>query len=170
MAIITRKTAVPAVKRWQTFSTIGSGPGQRALATCEQAGCLRWRRGWVVRLDEDLRLGRIRADYIRHVTNRRGWTETRSPEGVTVFTFPPGTPCFCDGRDHRARAVFDVTPHTRQVRPMLHVVSAGPSAAVAAQIARTGRPAEVTRTHTRPQDWAEHAAESWNSMADAINR
>lgn len=154
---------------WQTFSTVADGPGVTELCTCEQAGCEKWRNGWRVALDESIPIAARRADYIRRVSRRRH-VETREAETVAVFTFDPGTPCFSDCRDHRGRAVFTAAFHRRQVRPVLHLVSAGHSANVAAQINRTGRPDRIIRTHTRPSDWAEHAAESWNRMAEAINR
>lgn len=154
---------------WQTFSTITDGPGITETCTCEQAGCEKWRNGWRVALDESIPLAARRASYIRKVTRRR-FVETREAEHVAVFTFEPGTPCFSDHRDPRGRAAFEVPFHRRKVRPVLHVVSAGHSAAVGQQINRTGRPDRIVRTHTRPQDWAEHAAETWNRMADRMNR
>jgi hypothetical protein len=157
-------------RNWQTFSTIATQGVHWESITCEQAGCEKRANGFKVLLDESLRLGALRADYIRRVTLRRGWTEHRDDAGVTVFVFPPGTPCFCDGRDQRAQPVMGCGPHRRKTRPMLHVVAAGKVGQVAGQINRAGRPGEILRVHNRPGDWAEHAAESWNRMADAINR
>lgn len=168
--VMTTRTAVPAGRNWQTFSTIAQPGVHIESVTCERYGCERFAKGWKVVLDEAQPLGRVRADYIRRVTLRRGWTETKDDQGQTVFTFPAGTPCFQDARDLRAQQAFMVGPHRRQGRPALHVVSSGKSSDVAAQIARTGRPAEILRVHRRPSDWAEHAVESWNRMADTINR
>lgn len=167
--MLTRPTAVPQGRNMQTFSTIAVPGVHIESVTCERYHCERWEKGWRTTQDESTPLGRVRADYIRRVTRRRGWTETKDEQGRTVFTFPAGTPCFQDGRDLRAQQAFSVGPHRRRVRPALHVVSKGRSEDVARQIATKGRPAEIIRTH-RPQDWIEHAAESWNRMADAINR
>jgi hypothetical protein len=154
---------------WQTFSTIADGPGITELCTCEQAGCEKWRNGFRVALDESIPLAAHRARYLRVVSQRRH-VETREAEHVAVFTFEPGTPCFADCRDTRGRAVFEVPFHRRQVRPVLHLVSAGHSGAVADQINTRGRPDRVVREHKRPADWAENIAESWNRMADRMNR
>ena len=115
--------------------------------------------------------GRLCADYIRRITRRRGWTETKDPSGVTTFSFPPGTPCFQDHRDRRAQQVFRVPPHRRRVvgAPSLYLVSEGNAEPVTKQIKTAGRPAAILRQHTRGSDWVEHLAESWNKMADAVN-
>jgi hypothetical protein len=165
-----RPSAPAADQRgWQTFSTVVHGPGITETCTCEQAGCDKFRNGWRVALDESIPIAAHRARYLRTVSRRRH-VETREAETVAVFTFEPGVPCFSDHRDARGRAVFEAVFHRRQVRDTLHLVSAGHSVAVGEQINATGRPDRIVRTHTRPQDWAEHAAESWNRMAQAINR
>jgi len=156
---------------WQTFSTVAPPKLHWATATCAKVNCPKLERGWDVRIDESMTLGRLCADYIRRVTNRRGWVEAKDPSGVTTFTFQPGTPCFQDHRDGRAQGVFQVPPHKRKVvgAPSLYIVSDGNAGAVSKQLTTTGRPASLIRQHTRGADWVEHLAESWNNMADAVN-
>ena len=167
--------AAGKAKGWQTFSTVAV-PGHTIVrATCAEVGCERLERGWRVNLDESLRAGAARANYIRHVTNRRGWTEHRTESGVTVFTFPPGTPCFCDGRDARAWSVFACGPHHRQVRHHLHVVSDGQSQHVVEGLRRWqargngARPPGVRQVYDRPDQWIDDGARSWNMMARTVN-
>ena len=171
--MLTARSVRPAARSsgMQTFSTIAVPGHTWEAATCATVGCEKEANGWKVRLDESLPMGRLRAEYIRKVTARRGWTETLDPSGqVTIFTFPPGTPCFQDMRDLRGQRTFEVVPHRRQVRHALHVVSTGNATDVQRQITARGKPESLIRAHTRPKDWAEHLAESWNRMADAINK
>lgn len=170
--ISTARAARPVFRdsRLQTFSTIAVPGVTWEHCTCVVFGCAREANGWVVRLDESLPVARLRADYIRNITSRKGWTVEVDESGeVTVFEFPPGTPCFQDARDRRAQAVFEVGPHRRQIRHALHVVSAGGAVNVQKQITGRGRPESLLRAHTRPQDWLEHLAGSWNQMAHHIN-
>lgn len=169
MQTMTTMSPQAAAQRLQTFSTIRQPGVHLARVTCEQAGCVALQQGFVIRVDESDPMGARCAQYVRHVTKRRFTERLDEPSGLTIFTFAPGTPCLKDGRDRRAQMVFGVNPHLKEQRPALHVVSAGSARTVQAEIARSGRPAEIIRTHTRPQDWSEHLAESWNTMAHQIN-
>jgi hypothetical protein len=174
VALVTTKTVRAGVRPggWQTFSATSPPQLHWRSITCDRRGCEKMERGWTVSIDESMRLGQLCADYIRRVTQRRGWTEAREASGVTVFTFPPGTPCFQDVRDVRAQRLFSVGPHRMRVvgAPTLYVVGRGRPSEVGAQIARTGQAADPVRVHTRGSDFIEHLAESWNTMADALNR
>jgi len=171
--VMTASSAVARVRDggWKTYSAISPPQLHWRYVTCAAFDCPKLRAGWDVRIDESMKLGEICADYIRHVTNRRGWTETKDPSGVTVFTFPAGTPCFQDARDRRAQQTFSVPSHRKRVvgAPTLYVVGDGPAARVQEQLNTTGRPASILRAHSRGADWIEDLAESWNKMADAVN-
>lgn len=176
--ITTTRSPVPAARpqAMQTFSTVAVPGWTWEDATCATIGCQREANGFEVRLDETIPEGRMRATYIRRVTARRGWTEHRDePTGVTVFRFPPGTPCFQDRRDRRGQSMFGVGPHRRKVREHLHLVAAGPADHVAARLTtatlrgQDPRRAVDVLHRRRPNEWAEHLAESWNRMAHALN-
>ena len=169
----TTRTATATVRDngWQTFSAVAPPKLHWSTATCLKVGCPKLENGWDVRIDESMRAGQLAADYIRRITRRRGWTESKDPSGVTTFAFLPGTPCFQDHRDQRAQAVFQVPPHKqrRVGAPTLYLVSDGNAGPVQQQLTTAGRPASLIRQHKRGADWVEHLAESWNKMAQAVN-
>lgn len=61
--------------------------------TCEEANCPALIFGWRSVIDERTQLGQMQAHGIRTLSGRR-FGEERSPEGLTVFTFPAGQSCF----------------------------------------------------------------------------
>ena len=151
---------------WQTFSTIRDPNTGVELATCAMVDCAKMRDGWTARIDESLPRGRLCADYIRKVT-RRPFTETRDEsDQVTIFTFPPGTPCIMDRRDQRGQNLFAVGPHTSRIRKFLHVIADGGAADVQREIDRLGRPKVIERVHSRPADWAENWREAMTKHYD----
>lgn len=65
-------------------------------ATCEDVDCGGYVNGWQSTIDESTDLGQAQAHYIRAQSGRR-FTETRTPAGLTEFTFPAGQECFRSG-------------------------------------------------------------------------
>jgi hypothetical protein len=78
------------------FKTYGlSAPVRthKRVASCEEFECRALTNGWVTRVDETTDLGARQASYIRQRAGR-SFRETRTPEGLTEFTFAPGQRCF----------------------------------------------------------------------------
>lgn len=108
-------------------------------ATCEEVGCHAYQHGWTSTVDESTDLGMGQAYYIRRDSGR-SFREHRTREGLTVFAFAPGQPCF-RAADHRV-PIID--------RPALYVVRDGDW---------RGNPTNWSRTHTRGEHWVEEWAE-----------
>lgn len=70
-------------------------------ATCEEVRCLPFLLGFATQVDETTELGQRQAHYIRHDRARPKPAEDRMGD-ITVFSYPPGTPCFDRGA-HRTR-------------------------------------------------------------------
>ena len=68
-------------------------------ATCEESDCQAYQHGWRSTIDETSNLGQMQAHYIRRESGR-GFTEEKTEDGMTVFTFKPGQKCF---QQHKAR-------------------------------------------------------------------
>lgn len=62
-------------------------------ATCAEAECLAYLKGWATAIDEGTELGQQQAFYIRKVSGRK-FTEERTETGLTRFTFEAGQQCF----------------------------------------------------------------------------
>jgi hypothetical protein len=62
-------------------------------ATCFEVKCDLMANGWRSVIDEATDLGQAQAHYIRHEAGRR-FSEEKTPNGLTVFTFVPGQKCF----------------------------------------------------------------------------
>ncbi len=101
--------------------------------------------GWQTLVDEATALGQAQAGYIRHKSERR-FTESRDEAGLTVFTFPPGQPCF---RAHKVRLdreeIFTKFPGDHR-----------------------GRTGEARLL--RPADWVEDFAEHQQKLAHELEK
>lgn len=123
----------------QTFRMSAPRSTHRRRARCEEAGCRFYLKGWTTRVNEATKLGEAQAYYIRHDRTRH-YREERSPEGLTVFTFEAGQPC------------FDSDKHTvRNGRPADLIVVGGDF---------RGNPKGTRRRHVRAEDFAEDMAET----------
>lgn len=118
-----------AKKRYQILAPLDSHFRQ---ATCAEVQCSPHIHGWRTTLNEADPAHREAADWIRHASGRH-YTEDRTPEGLTAFTFPPGQACF---KAH--------THHQRLDREELYVVR---------------NPAGGVRQHAQPEHWVEDFAE-----------
>ena len=70
-------------------------------ASCDECECQAWSNGWVTTVDERTEKGMAQAYYIRKQSGR-SFTEERSVDGLTLFTFTSGQPCF-NRSQHRIR-------------------------------------------------------------------
>lgn len=123
---------------YNTFSI--SQPSDRGVReACEDAGCLAWRRGWEMQIDERTTLGAGQASYIRWQSGRT-FKESRTAAGLSVFRFPPGQRCF---QEHRT------FPQFFRVRRGDWRENLG-----------------LVREHTRADDWVEHMQENLDSVRD----
>lgn len=82
----------------RTYQILAPLDSHWRAATCAETDCDAYAYGWRTTLDETTRLGHNQAAYLRADT--RHHTETRDDAGLTVFTYPPGQPCFL-ADDHR---------------------------------------------------------------------
>lgn len=95
--------ALPAAAM-KTYSITAPHSTHFRPATCTEVNCPQQLLGWETVIDEATDLGAAQAGYIRRecaadgaapaAVGVRRYTETRSPEGLTVFTFPAGQRCF----------------------------------------------------------------------------
>lgn len=129
----------------KTYSIIAPRATHFRKATCAEVECEGREHGWISPIDETTELGQRQAYYIRKLSGRK-FTEERSDEGLTLFTFEPGQDCF--------------TPHEVPIgRPELFVVRDGDL--------RTVKPKNV-RVHKRGEDWVDDLATHQQTIADAI--
>jgi hypothetical protein len=114
-------------------------------ATCEEVGCLAFQCGWTTRVPagSDLEAA-VRA-------SGRQWLRAMAePGGVTAYLFAPGTECFLS--------------HTHRVpieRPSIYRVRDGDW---------RGNPSGRSRTHVRPEDWAEDFATHTDKITNELKK
>ena len=113
--------------------------------TCDEAGCLAHRNGWVTRVDTTTDLGARQAHYIRKQSGRR-FVESRT-EALTEFTFEAGQECFAEHK-----VPLD--------RPELYVVRGGDW---------RGNPRGEVRRHSRPDSWVNDFGEHQDRIARIVN-
>jgi hypothetical protein len=80
---------------------------------CQAVGCENWRNGWETHIDEATPLGKLQGEYIRGQSGRT-FTERRTGEGLTVFTFASGQRCFAEHRTRPARLLVHEGGRTRE--------------------------------------------------------
>lgn len=120
------------------------------IVDCAYVNCASYEQGWVTTVDENTTLGKQQAFYIRHDKSRKH-SETKTPEGLTCFTFPAGQECFNSLR-HRAPVA----------REPLYVVRDGDW---------RGNPRHTTpRVHKYADDWVDDFSEHMSTLEDAIKR
>lgn len=117
-------------------------------ATCEDVECDAYAKGWSSLIDEATELGQKQAHYIRNHSGR-GFTESRTPAGLTEFIFRPGQSCF---RQH----VY------RNELPAIYRVEGGDF---------RGNPLGVPSvTHTKPEFWVEDFQEHQDKVKTTLER
>lgn len=105
---------------------------------CEEVDCAARRAGWRTVVDERTELGAAQAVYIR-MRSGRTFRESKTGDGLTVFTFDSGQRCFAEHR----------------TRPESYTVRLGDY-----------RASRLITTHTRPADWVEDFGEHQQGLAD----
>lgn len=140
--------ALPA-GQYKTYA-IKTVPGVHTRrATCAEVECPAWANGWVSRVDERTDLGQGQAYYIR-TQSGRGFTERRTPEGLTEFTFEAGQTCFASGS------------HEIQERPSLFLVRDGDW---------RGNPrGTAPYVHATPDNWVDDFANHQIGLAEQIEK
>jgi hypothetical protein len=117
-------------------------------ATCAEVDCEAQSGGWCSLIDETTDLGQRQAHYIRKLSGR-AFTESRSPEGLTVFDFPAGQTCFRQHRVHLERE-----PH--------YLVRGGDF--------RGDPRGEGVRVHKHADDWVDQFASNLDEVKTAKER
>jgi hypothetical protein len=135
-AYTTYTIAVPLATHWRA-------------ATCSEVDCPQWLNGWQSLVDEATELGQQQAYYIRHDRTRRH-TETRTPEGLTAFTFEPGQQCYA-ASSHRIQ----------NGRPERYIQRSGD---------HRGNPDGRVTEHTGAAPWVDSFGENQERLADAAGR
>lgn len=93
--------------------------------TCIQANCTAMANGWTSLINEATELGKKQAHYIRR-NSKREFTEERTKDGLTKFTFSAGQKCFETHKDklNRPPLLFvkggDWRGNPRGTRPFQH--------------------------------------------------
>jgi hypothetical protein len=93
MRQVTRITPALPAQAYKTYQIVQPLATHWRPATCEEAECGAYERGWKTAVDETTELGQRQAHYIRKLAGRR-FVEERHPEGMTAFVFQPGQRCF----------------------------------------------------------------------------
>lgn len=139
---ITRIEPAAPPEAYRSFQILAPLNSHWRPATCEQAGCIPYREGWVTRVDEGTDLGKGQAYYIRNQSGRRYREERHA--SMTTFRFEPGQPCF-RYKDHRVPLE----------RPSLFVVRDG-----------DWRASQNRRVHASAEDWVDEFANHQDQIAD----
>lgn len=132
---------------YQTYQAVAPEDTHWRQATCEEVGCAHGENGWKTVIDETSALGQMQAHYIRRQSGRK-FVEERGEDGMTVFTFASGQPCF---KQHK----------TKIDRQELFLVRGGDA---------RGNPLGQVRRHTRPEDWIEDFQINQDNLMSAIER
>lgn len=130
---------------YRTFQIVSPLSTHWRPATCEEAECEQYARGWKSAIDESTELGQKQAWYIRKQSGRK-YTESRDEQpGLTVFTFEAGQPCFSAGQ-HKVPLG----------RPEHYLVKGGDW---------RGNPTGMsTRKHSKPEHWVEEFQENQDKL------
>lgn len=136
----------------RSFGIVKPTDTHSVRASCELVECLNYLNGWATEVDERTELGGRQAAYVRSSAGR-SFTEERTPEGLTRFTFRSGQPCFAEHRVEVERPpIFLVRPGDRRANVL------GLPEVDLALARRAGR------IHTRPEFWVEECAETLDSV------
>ncbi|WP_431897926.1 hypothetical protein [Nonomuraea sp. bgisy101] len=138
---------VPA-QAYKTYQVVSPRSTHWRPATCEEAACGAYERGWKTLIDETTERGQQQAHYIRKLSGRR-FREDKHVEGLTAFVFEPGQKCF---GQHEVPLE----------RPPLYFVKGGDF---------RGNPLGTPpRQHRRGGDWVEDFAEHQDRLNRAIEK
>lgn len=142
---------------YRTFSVHMPRATHWRPATCEEAGCRRWARGWKTTFTA----GTPDGERIRHAIKtspiRRRYTVARLPEGRVEVLFEAGQSCFLQDSPATAHRVpLD--------RPQIHVVRSGDWRTDGATRRAT------RRVHTRAEHWVEEFALNQDKLRTALER
>lgn len=140
-----RLAPVGPPQAYKTYEVVRPMATHTRPATCEEAGCLAYQRGWTTRVPagSDLEAA-VRA------SGRRWASRTPDCAGVVAYVFDAGTECFLS---HTHRAPIE--------RPSIYRVRDGDW---------RGNPSGRGRVHARPQDWVEDFAAHTDKIADALRK
>jgi hypothetical protein len=116
-------------------------------AACEEVNCEKYLQGFALVIDETSPLGQFQADYARH-DRSRGCSESRDEMGMTVFTYPPGNPCF--------------EPHKKRIERMEHFLITGGD--------WRGNPRGTPAVQLRPDQWVDDFACHQDRIKTALDR
>jgi len=121
---------------------------QHRTATCDEAGCAAWRKGWEITVDPGTDLGAGQAYYLRHDRTRRPVEETL-PDGRVRFAYGPGQRC-----------------------PVEHTIPVGRDPLLLVQGGDwRGNPRGIeTYRHVRTEDWVEDFAEHQGRLSDRFQQ
>jgi hypothetical protein len=152
---INRTTPAVPARAYKTFAIASPVETHTRPASCAEVGCHRLADGFQVVVDEATELGQRQAHYLRadgvpaHLAasyaarGARRYTESRTPEGLTAFAYPPGTRCF---EEH-------LVPLER---PELYIVRGGDW---------RGNPTGEVRRHSGPDPWLNDFGEHQDRIA-----
>lgn len=135
------------VNSYKTYSLISPVKTHFTVESCDTVECANLANGWRTLIDESTPLGEQQAYYIRKMSGRR-FFEQRTPEGGTLFTFPPGQQCFTQHK-------------VRNDTPEFAVVRSGDW---------RGNPDNQRTVHTKIEFWTEDFAEHQQMLADRLNQ
>lgn len=148
MRQVTRIMPGLPAQAYKTYQIIAPPATHWRPATCEEAECGAYERGWRTLVDETSELGQRQAHYIRSLSGRR-FVEARNAEGLTEFVFEAGQRCFAQHQVPLEREPF-------------YFVRGGDW---------RGNPSGVQPyQHARGEHWVEDFAEHQARLNDAIER
>ena len=142
--MVNRATPKLAVHQTQSYEIESPRKTHQRKASCTEVGCKAQSGGWVTTIDESTVLGQRQAHHIRKESGRR-FTETRTPEGLTAFTFVPGQTCF---GEH----------YVSLDRPEFYIVRDGDW---------RGNPTGRRRQHDKPEHWVDDLSTNLDTLRKA---
>lgn len=136
------------VNAMQTFQVTAPISTHTRKATCEEAECAQYLRGWRMKLDLGTELGQKQAYYIKHHSGR-AYKVVAQQDGLVELEFSGNQTCF---QDHRVR--ID--------RPEIYRVKGGDY---------RGNPLRTpVRTHKKAEYWVEEFAENQDRLKTQMER
>jgi hypothetical protein len=147
---VTRIAPLMGAEHYKTYGMARPLKTHWRPATCEEAGCLPYRKGWVTTVDLTTDLGQRQYHFITHDRERR-YSVQRVTATLLKFTYGPGFPCFRRS-EHRLPVE----------RPARFYVAEGDF---------RGNPRRVpVRVHTRAEDWVEDFSGHQDKLVTALGR
>lgn len=125
-------------------------------ASCEEAGCKRWAKGWKTTFVPGTPTGEKIRYQIKNSPIRRTYRVVRLADRIEVL-FEPGQQCFAQDHPTTAHKVLNG-------RPQLHVVRSGDWRTDA------GTRRATRRVHARGEHWVEEFALNQDRLKTAIER